>query len=265
MGAREAYRQALALDPEWAAAIAANKRIEQSITDWSFDERMSEGLTALAQGDYAAARAAFRVAAELMPASPEPRDGLIQVENAVRLDRIASLKSRAESLAAAERWEDAVSVYEEIIEIEPGLDFANRDRANAMERVRIHETIGGYIAEPDQLSDPANLQKATMLLLQLARIDSPGPRLEGHKTELSRLLKRATTPIQVELLSDELTDVAVYKVGKLGAFSSRALSLKPGTYVAVGSRSGYRDVRVEFRVGPEIDLQPVVIRCEERI
>ena len=264
-GARQAYRKALALDPAWPAAVEASARIEERIVQWSFDERMSEGLAAFAQGDYAAARAAFRVAAELDPGAREPKDGLIQVENALRLDRITSLKSEAESMAAAERWEDAVSLYDEVLKIEPSLDFANRDRAAALERVKIHETIGGYIADPDQLSDPATLQKATLLLLQMTRIKDSGPRLEGQRDELSRLLKRATTPLKVELLSDNLTDVAIYRVGKLGTFASRELDLKPGTYVAVGSRSGYRDVRVEFRVGPEIDLQPVVVRCEEQI
>ena len=41
--------------------------------------------------------------------------------------------------------------------------------------------------------------------------------------------------------------------------------LRPGTYVAVGSRAGSRDVRVEFRVAPEIEQVPVVVRCEEEI
>lgn len=264
-GAREAYQKALALDPDWPPAIAANTRIERSIIDWSFDERMSEGLGALALGDYAAARAAFRVAADIKPQATEPQDGLMQVENALRLERITDLKSRAEAMAATERWEDAVILYDEILQIEPGLDFANRDRATALERVKIHETIGGYIAEPDQLSDPVTLQKATLLLLQMARIKDSGPRLETQKTELSRLLKRANTLSQVTLVSDGLTDVVIYKVGKLGAFASREVELKPGTYVAVGSRSGYRDVRVEFKVGPEIDLQPIVVRCEEQI
>jgi hypothetical protein len=30
-------------------------------------------------------------------------------------------------------------------------------------------------------------------------------------------------------------------------------------------RTGFRDVRREFRVAPEIDMQPVVVRCEEQI
>jgi hypothetical protein len=45
----------------------------------------------------------------------------------------------------------------------------------------------------------------------------------------------------------------------------RELELRPGVYVAVGNRIGFRDVRLEFRVAPEIEMQPIVIQCEERI
>jgi hypothetical protein len=79
------------------------------------------------------------------------------------------------------------------------------------------------------------------------------------------LLKRAATPLTVQLVSDNVTDVSIYKVGKLGSFDMRQLDLRPGTYVAVGSRPGFRDVRLEFRVAPEVALQPIVVRCEEAI
>jgi hypothetical protein len=45
----------------------------------------------------------------------------------------------------------------------------------------------------------------------------------------------------------------------------KEVTLRPGTYVAVGSRPGFRDVRMEFRVAPEIEMQPVVVQCEEQI
>ena len=109
------------------------------------------------------------------------------------------------------------------------------------------------------------MQIATNLVVDITRMGDIGPRLADQRDELSRLLKRAATPLTVELISDNLTDVSIYKVGKLGAFASTQLSLRPGTYVAVGSRPGYRDVRLEFRVAPEIDMQPVVVRCEEKI
>ena len=82
---------------------------------------------------------------------------------------------------------------------------------------------------------------------------------------MRRSVQRAATPVSVALVSDNLTHVSVYKVGNLGNFTNRELTLRPGTYVAIGIRPGFRDVRLEFRVAPEIDMQPVVVRCEEQI
>jgi hypothetical protein len=82
---------------------------------------------------------------------------------------------------------------------------------------------------------------------------------------LSRLLKRAATPLAVPLISDNVTDVTIYKVGRLGNFMRKEINLRPGTYVAVGSRAGFRDVRLEFRVAPEIEMVPVIVQCEEQI
>ena len=78
-------------------------------------------------------------------------------------------------------------------------------------------------------------------------------------------MKRAATPLIVEIRSDNETEVSIYKVGRLGSFETRQIELRPGTYVAAGSRPGYRDVRLEFQVGPEVDMQPIVVRCEEPI
>ena len=70
-------------------------------------------------------------------------------------------------------------------------------------------------------------------------------------------------PVQFE--SDNQTNVVIYKVGTLGVFGSRTLELRPGPYVVVGTRDGYRDVRRNIRVDPAGNMPPVVIRCEEAI
>jgi hypothetical protein len=129
----------------------------------------------------------------------------------------------------------------------------------------LHAQLDEYIAAPDSLSSPSTMSKATRMVVEITRMQEIGPRLSDQRDQLSRLLKRAATPLTVQLVSDNVTDVSIYKVGKLGSFERRQLDLRPGTYVAVGSRPGFRDVRLEFRVAPEVDLQPVVVRCEEAI
>jgi tetratricopeptide (TPR) repeat protein len=263
--AKRSFERAAELDPAWEPAQVALERVRGTITQMEFDQRMTEGLTALAEGDFLAARAAFRMAEKLKPGSPEPADGLLQVDQGIRLQEIASLERKAEQHEQAEEWSEASETYERILELDSNLAFAQQGLGRARQMEALHEKLEGYIAEPDSLSRPSTMQAATGLLLDITRMESIGPRLADRRDELSRLLKRAATPLTVTLVSDNQTDVSIYKVGKLGSFDEHELRLRPGTYVAVGVRPGFRDVRLEFRVAPEIDMEPIVVRCEEPI
>ncbi len=263
--ARIAFEKALDLDPLWEPAREALDSVRARITQQSFESRMTEGFSALAAQDFETARAAFNAAKTIFPNSPEPGDGLLQVDQEQRLFRIQMMESEATAMESSEQWESAVSTYEALLEVDGDLAFAKDGLARSRERAAVHRRIQDYIDEPDALSDPVNMQNATNLLLSLSRLPDVGPRLEDHKDVLSRLLKRAATPLTVEFVSNNATEVSVYKVGRLGTFARTALELRPGTYVAVGVRNGYRDVREEFRVAPEVELLPVVVQCEEPI
>jgi serine/threonine protein kinase/tetratricopeptide (TPR) repeat protein len=263
--ARQSFARAIEIDPLWEPAQVGLERVLGSINQMEFDQRMTEGLTALAEGDFPGARAAFRMAQQLQPGSREPADGLLQVEQGLRLDNIVALENRAMSEVQGEQWAAASETYESILELDANLTFAKEglDRSRRMQA--LHSTLEEFIGDPDSLSRASTMQSATKLLLDITRMEDIGPRLADQRDELSRLLKRAATPLTVQLVSDGITDVSIYKVGKLGSFDTHELNLRPGTYVAVGVRPGFRDVRHEFRVAPEIDMQPVVVRCEEQI
>jgi tetratricopeptide (TPR) repeat protein len=263
--AETSFRQAVTIDPLWSPATEGLARVQKTRTKMEFDQRMSEGLDALAAGDYLSARAAFRMAEQLIPESREPADGLLQVDQELRLDNINVLEQEALSLERDEHWEAAATTYEEILKVDSNLSFAIDGLSHAREMSALHKKLDEYLSDPDKLSTPSVMQKATLLVVDITRMPEIGARLAGQRDELSRLLKRAVTPVPVALVSDNLTQVSIYRIGDLGSFTSRELTLRPGTYVAVGIRPGFRDVRLEFRVAPEIDMQPVVVRCEEQI
>jgi len=263
--AERSFQQAVDLDSAWQPALDGLVRVQETRLKMQFDSRMSEGFEFLAMGDYLAARAAFRMAKQLMPDSPEPADGLMQVDQGLRLDNINTLEKEAAALEESEHWDAAAATYEEILKIDANLSFAMDGLAKSRRMDAIHKQLDEYIKDPDKLSIGSVMQRATTLVVDVTRMPEIGPRLEGQRDELARLLKRAATPVPVELVSDNMTSVSIYKVGTLGTFTNTRLELRPGPYVAVGVRSGYRDVRLEFRVAPEIDMQPVVVRCEEPI
>ena len=263
--AKLAFEKALELDALWEPAVAGLARVRIAVKQMSFDMRMTEGLDALGVDDFASARAAFNAAAVLDPTSRQPADGLLQVDQGIRLANIRRLEQEARSLDEDEQWETSVAVYKEILGIDADLQFAKEGLQYANSRAALHNRLQALIDDPDTLSDQVSVQNATRMLLEVARVSPMGPRLEEQKIELSRLLKRAATPLKVQLISDNATNVAIFKVGKFGSFSMQELELRPGVYVAVGNRPGYRDVRLEFRVAPEIEMKPIVIQCEEQI
>ena len=64
---------------------------------------------------------------------------------------------------------------------------------------------------------------------------------------------------------DNLTDVTLFRIAKLGLFAQTTVQLRPGRYIAAGSRMGYRDVRVEFTITGEPLAEPILVRCSEQI
>ena len=263
--AETSFEQAVSIDPNWEPAIQGLERVRTTRTKIQFDSRMSEGLEALAIGDYLGARAAFRMAGKLIPASREPADGLLQVDQGLRLSNINTLEREAKALERSEHWDAAATTYEEILKVDPNLAFAIDGLAKARRMSALHTRLDDFIEDPDRLSVPSVMQQATSFVVEITTMTDIGPRLAGQRDELLRLLKRAATPVAVELVSDNMTAVSIYKVGVLGSFANTALDLRPGQYVAVGVRQGYRDVRVEFRVAPEIDMQPIEVVCKEPV
>ena len=79
------------------------------------------------------------------------------------------------------------------------------------------------------------------------------------------MLSRDAPPVTVAWLSANLTQVSIPIACRLGNFLRKEVRRRQGTYVVVGVRPGYRDVRMEFRVAPELVMEPLDIRCEEQI
>ena len=226
---------------------------------------MTEGYTALDANQFDSARKAFKRAAQLQPGSTEAASALQEVETAATAYRLAALQASGGRDEQAERWQQAVSAYESAQKIDPNVLFAREGLARSRDRARLDKQFRAAIDEPQRLSDAAVAKATEQMLLVARKITPRGPVLSGQIEQLERLLKQANTPITVALRSDLETEVTVYKVARLGKFDRHELRLRPGTYTAVGSRMGYRDVRQDFTVTHDGAPPIVTIACTEAI
>jgi hypothetical protein len=234
-------------------------------TSPEFRRAMSEGLAALERQDFASARDHLQRAVKLEPDSPEGADALVAAEEGLRLQTIATHREKASELETAERWREALGEYEAVLALDPIIKFAQEGAARSRARADLSDRLDFHLQNPDRLSTEQVLRDAGDLLEEASHIQPAGARLTRQIDELRRVVAIASTPVRVALVSDNLTEVTVYKVGRLGTFERRILELRPGTYTVVGRRSGYRDVRRRLEVTPGTEPEPLTVRCEDKI
>jgi hypothetical protein len=151
------------------------------------------------------------------------------------------------------------------LDVDPTIQFAQLGKARSLERAELVERLAFHIGNPHRLSDERVLQEASGLLRVAASIEPAGLKLNQQVSALEDVIAKAAAPQRVRLVSDALTEVVIYKVGRLGTFKNHELEMRPGTYTVLGTRNGYRDVRLKLVVVAGKEPEVVVIRCEEKI
>jgi len=259
------YREALTIDTGWEPARTAIAEITKSIRDSEFEQHMSAGASALAAEKFSDAEQQFRGALAVRPGAREAAEGLAQAQEGAKLGKIALSQARAAAFEKRELWDQAVALYRQVLATDPTLLFAQTGLDRATARAGLDAKLTNLIQNPTLLFGDQTLAAARELLGVAGEVEDRGPRIEGQIKDLSALIALATKPIRIRLESDLLTEVTLYRVGALGAFSAKEVELRPGTYTAIGSRDGYRDVRRTFTIVPGREPASISVICKEPI
>jgi tetratricopeptide (TPR) repeat protein len=263
--ARTEYQKALQLDPEENEARQALNKVTDRIKEQQFNQLMSAGLTAFHNNDYALARTRLLKAKAIKPDSREVSEALLQVDQAHRLARIDRLQDAAQKAEQMEDYQTALKSYLAVLKIDPNLQFAIRGKERAAEQIRITKRLDFFLSDPRELESDKQLKSAVLLLHEAREITPRGRKLTSRIEKLEELVAFAQTPVIVTIESDNLTQIVVYKVAKLGQFSQRELKLRPGTYTVVGARDGYQDVRQKIVVKAGQQPLRVTVKCRVKI
>lgn len=258
------YEKALHLDPQFTQGNAARNRIQHVLQEKKFQEHIGQGLFALEKGNLQAAGAALDKASHIFPHDPAVLDDQKRLEDQKLRLYLRTMKQKGSELHQAEKWQDAVTLYEAVLARVPDSGFALVGREKAKQRLDLDLAMQKVIDRPERLQDDAVRAFAQQTLQKSQQISMPGSRLQKQMATVTRLVKTAETPVTVEIRSDNMTEVTLFHGGKFGRFSQKTLQLKPGKYTFLGTRPGYRDVRmtvvVEAAATTGID-----IRCKEPI
>ena len=263
--AKVKYQEALKIDDKSPRAARQIQLADEKILDRNFNEKMSAGFNALQNKQYTQARQAFTSALKLKPKSVEARSAINQTRHTITTLNINSLLADGRKLETQERWHDALSKYENALELNPNLAEAQEGQKRSAIRKTIHDKLQKILDNPERLYDKEVYLETVAFHKKLSGLSSPGPVLSKQLSNLETKLEKAIKPVTVRFQSDNLTRIILYRVGALGYFLDKEISVSPGRYVAVGQRDGYRDVRVEFMVDPDKPTETVRIQAQEKI
>jgi tetratricopeptide (TPR) repeat protein len=259
------YQQAVAIDGKHKKAADGLAATQRAITEQRFRRAMSRGFAALEQNLFPQATDAFNQAGKIYPGRQAVVQALSQVETQQSQLLVSQQMQRAADLEQQEQWQQALSIYQSLLQTDPSLTQAKVKTIPVAVRATLHSQLQAALADPLKLSNTNAYQKGQRLLKDARGIANPGPVLSQQIANLDKYLRQSTIPVPVVLQSDSLTEVTLFRVAKLGTFEQTSVQLKPGRYIAAGSRTGYRDVRVEFTITGEPMEEPILVSCNEAI
>jgi len=253
----------LRLEPQAVVRVEPGEQESERLDP--FVAAISEGLAALERHDYDTARSKFMEADRIRPGTDQVAEGLARAKMGIRMATIEQLHQQARQFESKELWHQAAGAYQRVLELDPAIDFANQGKQSAERKAAFYASMERLLAKPQRFTEDAVREEAKEIGRRAERISSKGPRLEAGLAQLKVHLDVYGKVREVVLKSDELTEIFIYKVKKLAPFAQTTLELRPATYTIVGSRKGYRDVRIILIVEPGKDPQPLTIKCVEKI
>jgi tetratricopeptide (TPR) repeat protein len=261
----ELFSAALKVDASFAPATAGLARVRAVQADQQFSLALNEGDAALKAGKLDVAQSAYNDAARLRGDDARANAGLAGVAAARRRLQDARDQQGGLDLERQERWSEAVTLYESVIARDAQLQFAQQGLDRSRKRAALAQQLEDFSARPERLAASAVRSGAQQAIDRAQAITGPAPVLGAQVARVRELLAPYAIEAHVEISSDNSTHVFIGTLGDLGVFLSREVVLSPGRYTVVGTRAGFRDVRLELNVAPGQRKAALSVLCSERI
>ncbi|MCC5846480.1 MAG: hypothetical protein JJU29_00180 [Verrucomicrobia bacterium] len=235
------------LDAKFPGVAELRAELQRELETMEVSELKEKARAAMENGQWQTARDFIDRALVFRPDDTELLDLRSRVQARITEGRVDRLVAEALAFEAAEdwnsahaRWLEAQSLYPDASEIEAGEKRTLNMRVLTEKLRRAEQSLTGATAKA---------------LAEELRGMSLETFPSGLSTRAKNFLERwdlQHTPIPIRIRSDGETEVTILRNQPFPfpPFVEKNHELLPGNYVAVGTRLGYRDVRVPFTVPP---------------
>ncbi len=243
--------KAMRLNQTFSPVTELKSEIENKRNRLIFQQHISSSMKNLQENKFIAARQFLLKAQNLDAENSTVKELKNRINREEENYRITALKQSVDRKEKHEQWSAVIDVYNKILAIEPNAIFAIQGKRNAMRVNEWHNQLDRIIGNPEKLQSD-HIRENTIRRISFIKeytVNNPEHKILRNKlSEASELIAISAIEISMHLISDNETNIEVYKIGKLGQFKDKTLRVKPGKYTIVGTRPGYRDVRLNIQI-----------------
>jgi len=229
------------------------------------DDLLGRIAAALAADDASTARKALSKLRALDPNTPEISKlgaDLAQLEEQIAFQ---TTMRAMDQFAADDNWAAAQKLASRHRQ-----DFATYQRFQQRADFigRVHQLITSMtqlLGSPDDLIKPSTKKLATGLITDAKSALAFSPTLTKLSAALNERLTSYTTPLDIIVVSDNVTFVEVKSVGQVGTVAQKTIQLLPGDYVFIGKRKGYVTIQVSVALRPGDSGKEISVIAHEQI
>ena len=240
--------------------------IEARIIERDFKALVESSVKDEEAGDFATAIAEVEAALKLKP-DPVQQARLAELQEKYKAARLEILLADGFQALKDGRYEAARNLYKEAVALDPDSKEARTglERASSLylANIRYSQNIKGaerYIDEgryplaAKLFNEAMTSRPATIASAQLEKENQIRSTLEAQSKEVS-----------VKVTSDGRTYVSIIGVLPPDRFKETDLKLFPDVYKVRGSRKGYENVELEFKVDATQGSQTINVQCTQKI
>lgn len=261
--------KAIDIDKEYQPAAQLIQEIHKKNEYLKFQLNITQSMESLKEKKFSSARHFLAQAKEIKAQDPAVEKINTRIIVAEKSYQIRRLKQIALQQEKQEKWAAAIDTYNKILKIEAKTLFAIKGKLQAETYHEWYQKLNHIIDHPERLQSEKIRRNAAHWVTSirksaaanLAQLD----KLEMKLSLASKLIDESNIEVRVELISDNETQIDIYKVGRLGQFKQKSVILKPGKYTVVGSRTGYRDVRIIIEINLKNRNPRYSVICKEMI
>ena len=147
----------------------------------------------------------------------------------------------------------------------PGNEAAIKGIKLAKEILRLQSVFVQYEKSPYRLTDNGVLNEAKEILEHASHFSKQSSKLRKKINQLSELISTFNQLISVIVTSDNMTNIQVRGIGKIGRILNKTIQLKPGYYTFEGTRNGFKSKLLQVLIPYNKNNYSVRIICDESI